>query len=198
MTQPLESFLRKRKLKLISKIAKGFAGDVFLVSNKNGKKFALKIERSKSRRRDMTTKEVLHLQKANSIGIGPKLIDFDLEQKIVLMEFINATPFGKWVFEKNVSKTKLKKTIENLLMQAKRLDTAGLDHGQLAGKGGNILVKKSGFPVIIDFEKASQSRRCHNVTQLESFLFYNPNSEIAKRIRSVLGEETVALKQKVK
>jgi predicted Ser/Thr protein kinase len=76
-----------------------------------------------------------------------------------------------------------------LFRQAKKLDAIGLDHGQLGGKGKNILVKKNGKPIIIDFEKASDHRRVHNQTQLEAFLFKNPHSGIAKRIRALLGKD---------
>jgi len=66
------------------------------------------------------------------------------------------------------------------------MDEIGLDHGQLAGKGANIIVKRNLRPVIIDFEKASQKRKCHNVNQLKSFLFRNPNSEIAKKVKEII------------
>ncbi|MFH1663489.1 MAG: hypothetical protein ABH986_01615, partial [archaeon] len=59
-------------------------------------------------------------------------------------------------------------------------------HGQLAGRGVNILVCK-GLPVIIDFEKASIQRKTHNRTVLESFLFKNPHSLITKKVKEILG-----------
>ncbi|MFH0954865.1 MAG: RIO1 family regulatory kinase/ATPase [Candidatus Micrarchaeota archaeon] len=186
MPSDLDLFLAERNLFLIKKISKGFAGDVFLVQNKRKQNFALKIERPKSRRRDMVSKEVLNLQKANSAGIGPSLIDFDLGKKIILMEFIQGKVFGKWVLQKNISKTALEKTIESLLFQARQMDEIGLDHGQLAGPGKNILVRPNHAVCIIDFEKASQNRRCHNVHQLQSFLFFNPHSDISNRVRKVL------------
>jgi predicted Ser/Thr protein kinase len=49
------------------------------------------------------------------------------------------------------------------------------------------LVKKNGLPVIIDFEKASQSRKCKNERQLNGFLFRNPNSALVKKISEILN-----------
>ena len=67
------------------------------------------------------------------------------------------------------------------------MDEIGLDHGQLAGKGRNILVRKN-RPVIIDFEKASQVRKPGNFSQLKSFLFLNPHSSISGKVKEILGE----------
>ena len=187
MEQRLAVFLKENQLEPVRKISKGFSSEVFEVRAKDGKRFALKIERSKSTRLHMALKESLFLEKANSIGIGPKLEKADLENRAILMQLVFGEPFGKWVFG-NVSKKKLEKTIESLLFQAKQLDAIGLDHGQLGGKGKNILVQKNGLPVIIDFEKASFSRRVHNASQLDAFLSKNPHSKITARVRFILGK----------
>ncbi|MBU2477013.1 hypothetical protein KKG83_06090 [Candidatus Micrarchaeota archaeon] len=184
----LSEFLKKTGLKLDKKIAKGHSSEVFLV--KKGKKsFALKIEKVKSTRKDMAEREVENLLKANSISVGPKLYDFDLKKRIILMEYIKGKTFSSWLFglKKNKeNKKKLKKFTEELFLQAEKMDKAGLDHGQLAGRGVNILVKKN-LPVIIDFEKASQKRKTHNKTVLESFLLKNPHSEITRKVKEILG-----------
>jgi len=182
-----EEFLGRRKLKVSGKISKGYSSDVFLVKDMKGRKFALKVEKGKSPRKDFFRKETENLKAANSIGVGPKLIDCDLESKAVLMEYIQGITFGKYLLETNVSKQQLHKFITELLKQAKRMDEIGLDHGQLAGKGSNILVRKN-KPVIIDFEKASQARKPGNVNQLKSFLFLNPHSSVPKRVKEILGD----------
>ncbi|HLD58490.1 MAG TPA: RIO1 family regulatory kinase/ATPase [archaeon] len=186
MNTDFEKFLSGKKLFLVEKISKGWSSEIFLVKNQRGKKFALKIEKKTSPRIRMAEKEAENLRCANAQGIGPKLAGFDFEKRIVLMEFIEGIPFGKWFFQ-NPSKKQLQKCIDSLLEQAKKLDAAGLSHGQLAGKGANILVKKNSLPVIIDFEKASQCRKCNNRNQLEAFLFRNPNSAIAKKISEILN-----------
>ncbi|MFH1696416.1 MAG: hypothetical protein ABH854_00725, partial [Candidatus Diapherotrites archaeon] len=81
--------------------------------------------------------------------------------------------------------------LDKLFAQAKKLDEAGLDHGQLAGKGKNILVRKKGKnyePIIIDFEKASAVRRVHNSNQLESFLMKPKHGGFAKKVNEILHD----------
>ncbi len=182
----LHSFEAAHKLNIIAKISRGFSAEIHLVTNQRGKKFALKIERDDSGRRDFVYKESEHLRLANTVNVGPRLIETDYENKCILMEFIDGEPFYKWVMNENPSNARLKKCIADLLKQARRLDDVGLDHGQLAGRGKNILVKKNGLPVIIDFEKGSQARKPHNTGQLESFLFKNPHSQLTKTINEKL------------
>ena len=137
----------------------------------------------------MAEREVENLKKANEIGVGPKLFEFDLEKRIILMEFIKGKTFSKWLFglKKNKeNKKKLKEFIDQLFVQAEKMDEIHLDHGQLAGRGVNILVRKN-LPVIIDFEKASSNRKCHNKAVLKSFLLKNPNSQTTRKVKEILG-----------
>ncbi len=193
----IENFISKNSLRLLGKISKGYSSEIFLAENSKGQRLAMKVEKSKSPRRHMVQKEAAHLKIANEAGIGPKLVSFDLENKIILMEFIDGITFGKWLLEKNPSKKILNKFIDALFQQARKLDEIALDHGQLAGKGSNILVRKKGNsfePVIIDFEKSSIVRKCKNARQLEGMLFYNKHSVIAEKIRGILGKEIVTFK----
>ncbi|MBI2529567.1 MAG: hypothetical protein HYW05_00300 [Candidatus Diapherotrites archaeon] len=189
----LRKFLKKRRLAPAGKgrIAKGYSSEIYLVKNPKGGKFALKIEKENSPRREMCEKEVANLLLANKYGIGPKLADYDINARIILMEFIEGKTFSKWLLDgkKAPNKKQLLKVISDLLLQAKIMDEIGLDHGQLAGKGANIIVKHNLRPVIIDFEKASQKRRCHNLNQLNSFLFRNPNSEIARKVKEITSNK---------
>jgi putative serine/threonine protein kinase len=183
----LSVFLAANSLQFVQRISKGFSSEVFEVRDRNGKRFALKIEKDKSPRREMVQKEARYLAQANAVGVGPNLFGFDLDNRCILMELVEGEPFGKWVLKESVSEKQLRRVVVSLLEQAKKLDSLGLDHGQLAGKGKNILVKPDGEPVIIDFEKASDHRKVHNRTQLGAFLFRNPNSPVAKRVQELLG-----------
>ena len=184
----MENFLKERKLELVERIAKGFSSETFLVKNNKGEKFALKIERLDSPRRQMAEKEVANLKKANSVNVGPKLADFDFEKRIVLVEFIDGRTFNRWLF-RQPGKKEMVKCLKELFAQASRLDDLGLSHGQLAGKGTNIIVNEKGLPVIIDFEKASTQRKPHNVYQLTSFIVLNPHSALTKLIKEILRKE---------
>jgi predicted Ser/Thr protein kinase len=182
-------FLLERKLLMVAKIGKGHSSEIFAVKNGAGQKFVLKAEKSKSTRFQMAERETGNLRKANSLGIGPTLIDFDLKKRAILMEFVDGKTFAKWLFSQPTKK-ELLSFAKELIEQAKALDAIGLDHGQLAGAGKNILVRE-GKPVIIDFEKASSVRKCHNLSVIKSFLFRNPNSAIAAKVRAVLGEKEI-------
>ncbi|MFH1587616.1 MAG: hypothetical protein ABID38_07200 [Candidatus Diapherotrites archaeon] len=188
LQERMDKFLEKNSLKEIEKIARGHSAFIYLVENSAGKKLLLKIERDDSPRVDFVGKESTHLKKANSIGVGPKLISFDEECRCILREFVDGITLSEFIYS-NPLKKDLQKVIDSLLVQAKKMDEIGLDHGQLAGRGKNILVTKKLNPVIIDFEKASQNRKCGNLNQLKSFLFRNPNSSIAKTVKEILGKD---------
>ncbi len=183
-----DKFLKENSLKEIEKIARGHSAFIYLVENSKGKKLVLKIERDDSPRVDFVEKESTHLEKANLAGIGPKFISSDKECRCILREFVDGIHLSDFIFS-NPSKKDLKKVIDSVLEQARKMDEIGLDHGQLAGRGRNILVTKDLKPVIIDFEKASQNRKCGNLNQLKSFLFMNPNSTIAKKVKEILGKD---------
>lgn len=187
-SERLDSFVSSRNLRVLKRLSKGYSSEVFLTENEDRKQFALKIEKDKSPRKNMAQKEAQNLLLANSVGIGPRLFGFDPAARAVLMEFVDSIPFGKWLFEKKTSKKTLEKFVKELLAQAQKLDYIGLSHGQLAGKGKNILARNN-KPVIIDFEKASTSRRCRNKNQVIGFLFRNPNSRIAEKVRECLGKK---------
>jgi len=185
----LKKFISKHGLKKGKRIAKGWSSFIYECTDSKGKKFALKVEHGKCPRKGMAKREAEFLKLANSFSIGPKLVDFDSEAEAILMEFIDGVPFSEWLFEHNPSRKQLEKFIDLLFKQARALDKAGLDHGQLAGRGTNILVRNRGNkPVIIDFEKASTNRKCHNEKVIESFLFKSPYSAFVKKIRETVKE----------
>ncbi len=183
----VEVFLAENNLVLVEKIAKGWSSYVYLVKGRRGKKFALKVLREKSNRRNMVLRETANLRKANSVGVGPKLIKSDSDADCVLMEFVGGVSFSDWLFS-NPSKKELQKFLKSLFVQARKLDKIGLDHGQLAGKGKNILVR-NGKPVIIDFEKASSQRKAHNEKVLEAFLYRNPGSAVVEKVKEIIGKK---------
>lgn len=184
----LEAFCDRRKLKPGKLLAKGHSSRIFLVQ-RGKKKFIAKVERSDSGREHMLEKEAFNLKLANSEHIGPRLSTYDFFYRILLMEYIEGKTFKEWLFSKKRNKQEVSLVARELLRQGKKLDRLGLDHGQLAGRGVNILVRKGKHPkpVIIDFEKGSTHRKCHNKAVLEAFLFKNKNGAVAKRVRDLLG-----------
>lgn len=187
LEERLEKFLEENSLKKINQISKGWSSEIYLVENKKGEKFALKIEREKSPRENMAKKEVENLKLANSVNIGPKLISWDFEKQIILMQYIPGKTFQEWIHE-TPSKEELQKVMQELFFQARELDKIGLDHGQLAGPAKNILVWDT-CPTIIDFEKASVERKPHNVNVLQALFHQNPKSAITKKIQEILNQK---------
>ena len=177
-----------RDFVVLGKISKGYTSDVFLVEDKKHRQFALKAEKQKSPRVNMVEKEALNLLFVNAFGIGPRLECFDPAQRVVVMEFVDGPTFDRWLFQKKPSAKVLSAFVKEALSQAETLDRIGISHGQLAGKGRNILVRKN-TPMIIDFEKASNKRRCRNQNQLRALLFENPNSAIVKRVKEILNNK---------
>lgn len=181
-------WLHNHSYELISFIARGMNAGVWLVS-KNGKKFAAKIAHAKSRRVRMSEKEVLHLHVANVLSVGPKIVESDASENILIMEYVNGIPLADWL-NKNNSKKLLKKLLTKLFAQARTLDNGKLDHGQLGGKLHNILVDAKSNPHIIDFEKASYVRAAKNVNALTHTLL-SGHTGFSVRVREMLSEEDV-------
>ncbi|MFH0715114.1 MAG: RIO1 family regulatory kinase/ATPase [Candidatus Diapherotrites archaeon] len=155
---------------------------VYLVEN-GTQKAALKVARADSSRKFWLQKETDHLRAANEAGVGPKLLGWNAESQAILMEYIEGKTFNKWL-EEEISPAQWKKFETALLKQARALDAAGIDHGQLSKRGKNILVRK-GLPVIVDFEKASLVRKPHNEGAIQNLLHRNPKSWIAKRVKEL-------------
>lgn len=185
----LNDFSGKNSLAVTGKISKGYSSEIYKAKTCDGKTIAVKIEKDKSPRKDMCRKESENLRLANSVSVGPKLFYSDLEDRAIAMEFIDGITFNKWLFESSPPKAQLKHFLYELFLQAKKLDDIHLSHGQLAGKGKNILVVKRNDifePVIIDFEKASCLRKPRNTKQLASLLFTNRHSKMVKKVLSII------------
>ena len=149
-------------------LAKGQSAGIWKVE-KGGKHFAVKVEHAKSTRTRMIEKEAQLLRMANQLGVGPKVAEVDLEQGIIVMDLIQGIPLAEWI-EKGDSRVSMERGLTRLFSQVRKLDKAGIDHGQLAGKLHNILMGQGDQPTIIDFEKASYVRGVHNVNALKDIL----------------------------
>jgi putative serine/threonine protein kinase len=122
------------------------------------------------------------LKKANSVEVGPQLLGSSKD--FVLMEFVDGSLLPEWL-EKKRSKTIVKTTLHDVLGQCLRLDSIGLDHGELSNAPKHVIVDNDNKPVIVDFETASLNRRPSNVTGLCQFLFIG--SGVAKAVARKLG-----------
>lgn len=152
-------------------IAKGKSGAIWKVE-KDGAFFAAKIEHEHSTRKRMIEQETQLLRMANQVNVGPKLYEVDFEAGILLMEYIEGIPLADWI-ETVTSKIKIEKVLTRLFAQTRKLDNAGIDHGQLGGKLHNIMIGPEDRVVILDFEKASYVRGVHNGTKVRDVLLGN-------------------------
>jgi putative serine/threonine protein kinase len=114
------------------------------------------------------------LRVANAVGVGPKLISWG--RFILLMEFIDGPYLSEWIRGlASWEAESLRAVIRSLVLQARRLDGAGLDHGELVRLRRHVMLRGV-EPVIIDFESASTGRRVANVTTVLQSLFLNNNA----------------------
>lgn len=114
---------------------------------------------------------------ANGIGVGPRLLGWG--RWSLLMELIEGSYLSVWVRGLGPDDAGvLSGVIRKLVEQARRMDEAGLDHGELVRLRRHTILRGL-EPVIIDFESASTSRRVANVTTVLQSLFLNT---IASRV----------------
>lgn len=137
---------------------------------------ALKIRRTDADRPSMSDEGRL-LRQANSVDIGPQLMTST--RNFLAMQLFEGLALFRW-FEKarKLEATTLKKTLGRLLYSCFKLDSIGLDHGELSHAPKNVLVSRTGEPCIVDFESASTVRRVANVTSILQYFLFGRVSKI--------------------
>jgi putative serine/threonine protein kinase len=145
----------------------------------NGELVALKIRRMDADRPSMRMEGRL-LRLANSVEVGPHLITST--RNFLVMELFRGIPLFRWAQSHRVrSKKQAKDVFAKLLQFCFRLDSIGLDHGELSHAPKNVLVGRSNEPCIVDFESASAVRRVANVTSLVQYFLFG---RISKELKS--------------
>lgn len=147
-------------------------------------KAALKIRRVDANRTTLIREADL-TRVANRVGVGPRIAV--ATRNFILMELIEGERFAQWI--KTVhgkgAGSVVRAAIIRMLRDCFRLDTIGLEHGELSRAPKNILVDNHNRPYIIDFESARISRRASNVTSLSQYLFVGGG--FSRRIRRFIG-----------
>jgi putative serine/threonine protein kinase len=134
-----------------------------------GVRVALKIRRVDADR-DSMEYEAKYIQVANSVSVGPILLG--VSRNFLLMELVDGEFLMDWLVGPEVSEGLVRGVLRGVMERGRRLDVVGLDHGELSRAPRHILVVGC-VPRIVDFESASLSRRCRNVTSVAQFLFLN-------------------------
>lgn len=165
-------FMGDKTIDGIPVLGKGYVGIVVAALLRERHVVALKILRA-----DAEPKRLLHeaemLRIANSVNVGPKLLGYS--ENFLVMEYIEGSLLPKWIEErekdeKNACK-RLCTVLRDILEQCWRLDSIGLDHGELSWADKHIIVDAHDKPYILDFETASNKRRTANVTSISQYLF---------------------------
>jgi putative serine/threonine protein kinase len=165
-------------------LGKGCVG-IVVVAYTNSGRAALKIRRVDADRKGMFHEGEM-LKIANNIDVGPKLLETN--ENFLLMELIDGTHLPEWLesLEEKESQSRVRLVLKDVLEQCHRLDTAGVDHGELSNAPKHILVNANDRPFLVDFETASINRRVSNVTSVCQYLFLR--SKIAAQVKEKLGE----------
>jgi putative serine/threonine protein kinase len=173
-------FKGRHRIDGIPILGKGHVGIVLAASIKKNP-VAVKIKRTDADRVSLEF-EGEYLKIANGASVGPQLIN--VSQNVLVMELIEGVYLIDWIQGLDSSnKELLKAVLVNLFNQVRRLDMIGLDHGELSRASRHIIISQA-CATIIDFESASLSRRCSNVTSLAQYIFFNQGivNELSKVI----------------
>ena len=123
------------------------------------------------------------LKKANEKGVGPEAIKYSKEKELLVMGLAKGQEFREWI--KEAGEEEIREKIPEILRQGRVLDEMGLDHGELSTAPKHIIIGEK--VTLIDFGKASEERKCKNLSSLIGYLMLNPESGHAKKIRDALG-----------
>lgn len=171
-------FSGRKQIGSLSVLGKGCVGLV-LNAFKNRKHVALKIRRTDANRESMFREAEL-LKTANLVRVGPRMIG--VSKDFLVMQLVEGEMFPEW-FERERGREGIMRVLRNLFEQGWRLDSVGLDHGQLSFAPKHIIVASTGKPFIIDFETASLDRRPANVTSIAQFLLSGGGSKAVCHIK---------------
>ena len=169
-------------------LGKGHTGIVVAAETLSGL-LALKAMRSDSDRASME-EEARLLSAANLVGVGPKLIAWS--SNFLLMELVEGGYLSDWI--RGITPNKgddLRRVLRSVVDQARRLDEAGIDHGELVRLHRHVILRCE-VPIIIDFESASTKRRPANVTTvIQSFFLNTKVSDVIGGLIGLPGREAL-------
>jgi len=148
-------------------VGKGCVG-IVLAGTLRGERVALKVLRSDANRASLKDEARL-LSVANGCRIGPKIIAST--DSVIAMGYIEGKYLSRWLEDPHAAE-EVRYVVRELLSQCRRLDEAGLDHGELSNAKKHILIDQRGSPFILDFETASKNRKCRNFVSMLSYIFF--------------------------
>jgi putative serine/threonine protein kinase len=157
-------------------LGKGFVG-IVVTAHLDGQRAALKIRRVDADRAGLEH-EARMLAKANAVQVGPKLMG--VSSNFLLMQLVDGCLLPRWL-DAHKEKECVRGVLNEVLEQCWRLDSIGLDHGELSK------APKQQKTWIVDFETSSLNRKPANVTSVCQF-FFTSCGAVARAVAEVLGE----------
>lgn len=146
--------------------SKGKRGLIYTAKYSN-KKVAIKIKNPKSTAISRMFIEGENLKKVNELGIGPKLINYS--DDFVMYTFVEGLMFEE--FLGCSTKKDTLNILESLFNQMRTLDMAKISKQEMTNPYKHILVTKNVEPVLIDFERSSNTPNPNNINQFLQYLF---------------------------
>ena len=146
---------------------KGKRGVIFKASY-HDKPVAIKIPHPDSDAPSTPELEARYLEKANAVGVGPKL--YVSSDDYVVMEFVDGILIGEFLKNDSIESEKIIQVIKLIFDQLISLDKIGINKFELTNPYKHIIVKNDFDPVLIDFERARHTTRPKNVTQFAEYL----------------------------
>jgi len=152
-----------------------------------GKICALKIRRLDSDRPSEDFEAEI-LRRVNRLGIGPTLINSSTN--FLLTSYVEGQSPLDFIKSKRGrgSVAVVRRVLLDLFGKCRRLDEAGVDHGQLSNPRKHVLFFDSGAE-IIDFESASLNRRTSNLTSTVQYFFIG--GPLSRTLRRRFGIKTL-------
>ena len=166
-------------IKGLTKIAyfsKGKRGIIYTALYK-GKKVAIKAKHPESKAVDRIRNEHHYLKLLNKKGIGPKAVFF--KSNTLVYEFVEGEFLVDWI--QHSTKKDIIEILKNIFLQLYQIDKFGINKEEMHHPVKHILVNKDGKPVLIDFERAYQTKKPHNVTQFCQFLTAGNTQQMLKK-----------------
>ena len=146
-------------------LGKGHAG-IVLRAMFEGREVALKCRRTDATR--PMEYEARILTRVNEVGLGPRMYGFS--EDFLVMEKIEGLYFGDWTEANLDDPDKIREYVLAIMDIAYRLDSAGVDHGELTKIRRHYIVTADG-PRVIDFDAGSVGRVPQNLTATVQSLF---------------------------
>ncbi|MDY0191725.1 MAG: hypothetical protein RBR22_13445 [Desulfuromonas sp.] len=143
---------------------------------------AIKVRRRSCHQKSLEQEAVLQ-QRANQLGIGPKLHYHCGD--ILVMERLYGASFANWLAPLTSSDAPVvQQVLHSLITQCFILDQVGIDHGALRCISEHVFVAGR-QPTIIDFSHSSAERHPNNVTALISGLLWG--TKLAQRLGEIIS-----------